>query len=241
MAYIIRSRYNFWINDISASSVGLVMEMPDPVPMAKQRYTVWTSGDTDNSSPDNTFEDIEYTFIARRFKTPDNFLSTDIYKLFAEARTLRISQNPNRYYKIKRVVNIVPSAAHHGNEITYRITLALSPFAYHTDNSQTLVVNNQIENPGTRYSRPIYKFAHAQNTTTFLSVNGQVLEINYQAATPIIIDCERMIAMSESGVNQTQYTAGQFPFLSPGTNLLSAYYGEMTQVDLYVTGNWRDY
>lgn len=242
MPYKVRTRDNFWINGISALSVGLATEMPDPVPMAKQRYTIWSSGDTDHSTPDDSFEDVEYTIIARRFKTPDNFLNTDIYSFLADARRLRLSRNAGRYYKIKRVISVIPAAAYHGNEITYRITFALSPFAYFVDNPEITIDNEhrQIENPGTRYSRPVYKVNHSTTAVTNLSVNGQVLQINPAASNPIWIDCERMIAYDSNGVNQTQYTTGVFPFLSSGANLLSAHV-ETTLYEMTVIGNWRDY
>ncbi len=242
MPYQVKTRDNFWINGISALSYGLAMEMPTPVPMARQRYTVWKSGDTDQSVPDDSFEDIEYTIVARKFKTPENFLNTDIYSLFAGAKSLRMTRNDGRYYRIKRVVSVIPTAAYHGNEITYRITLALSPFAYFVDNPETAIDNRyrRIDNPGTRYSRPIYKVNHSTSGDSDLSVNGQVLRINADAANPLWIDCERMIAYDENGVNQTQYTNGVFPFLSPGTNLLQIS-SDGTLYDMTVIGNWRDY
>ncbi|MBO5921728.1 MAG: hypothetical protein J6Q48_04995 [Bacteroidaceae bacterium] len=242
MPYIVKTRDNFWINGISALSVGLATEMPAPVPMANQRYTIWSSGDTDHSTPDDSFEDVEYTIVARRFKTPDNFLSTDIYSFLADAKTLRISRNAGRYYRIKRVLSVVPTAAYRGNEITYRITFALSPFAYFVDNPEITIDNSvrQIENQGTRYSRPIYKVNHSTTEVSELSVNGQVLKIAPEASNPVWIDCERMIAYNSEGENQTQYTTGIFPFLSSGTNRLQIATG-YTLYEMTVIGNWRDY
>lgn len=243
--YTGKSRDSVFLDGIALSSFGLVAEMPQPVPMAKQRYTTWQSGDSDHTVPDDSFEDVEYTLTVRKFRDPQNFLTPEFNALAASAKTLIISRHTGRFYKIRKLLGITPAANVKGNEVVYRISFALAPFAYHAGgNTQVQIENYMIENPGTRYSKPVYKFTHPQNTSTFLSVNGQILTVTYEAASPIIIDTERMIALSESGVNQTQYTQGYFPLLSTGTNNLSAYYGTQGGTafcPLYVTPNWRDY
>ena len=237
---VITSVDYFTVNGVSSESVGLYTDTPPVPPMAKQRVTTWSTGiDADGHSPDDVYDNIRIPVNAYSF-FPDSFDFSAVYAFLANARTLMFSRFPNRYLKVVQVDAVQPQQKWDGKRISLKIIFTCEPFKYHTSNAQVLVTDSTIENVGTRYSRPIYKFAHAQNASTFLSVNGQVLEVGYQAATPIIIDCERMIALSEAGVNQTQYTAGQFPFLSTGINLLSVYDGQRTY-DLYVTGNWRDY
>lgn len=238
-----RSRDHVYLDGISLLSFGLVAEMPQPVPIAKQRYTTWQSGDTDFSEPDDSFEDVEYSLTVRKFRSPDDFRNAEFYALAANAKTLIISRHSSRYYRIKRLISITPAANVKGNELIYTITFALAPFAYHSTNPETDLNprSSVLENPGTRYSKPLYKLTHPHNGDTNLFVNGQVLTINYQASSPIYIDTERMLAHDGSGTNQTQYTSGIYPFLSPGNNLISAVNSGGYTVTLAVTGNWRDY
>lgn len=241
--YLPRSRDHVFLDGISLLSFGLVAEMPQPVPPAKQRYTTWQSGDTDQTMPDDSFEDVEYSLTLRKFRSPEDFRNAEFYALAANARTLIISRHSSRYYRIKRLIGITPAANVKGNELVYTVTFALSPFAYHSSNPETDVNPHSavLINPGTRYSRPVYKITHPHNGNVILSVNGQVCTINYQASSPIYIDTERMIAHDGSGVNQTKYTSGIYPFLSSGNNLVSAVNSGGYEVTLAVTGNWRDY
>lgn len=242
MSYQVRTRDAVYLDGVSLLDFGLAAEMPQPVPPAKQRYTTWQSGDSDHTVPDDSFEDVEYTLTLRKFKEPNNFLNPAFYKLASEAQTLIISRHGGRYYKIRKLLGINTVANHKGNEVIYQITFALAPFAYHINNPEVNVTStSQIENPGTRYSRPIYKLEHALNAPTNLSVNGQICTINYDAASPLWIDTVRMIAYDANGNNMLPKTSGQFPLLAPGINLLSAISGGTTYHTLIVTGNWRDY
>ena len=245
MGYIVRTRDYIYLDGIPLSDYGLAAEMPQPVPIAKPRYTVWTTGESDISEPDDSFEDVEYTFTVRCFKSPTDFRNPAFYAACVQAKTLTISRHSGRKYKIRRLIGITPAAAAHGNDITYNVTFALAPFAYHVLNDETDVTESRmIVNPGTRYSRPIYKLTIEKTAfDAVLSVNGQDCTISRSAASPLWIDCERMIAYNEARENQTQYTSGIFPFLSPGTNLLSCVTaaGQVINNGLTVVGNWRDY
>lgn len=252
MSYIIKTRDDFLIDGISALEYGLAAEMPQPVPPAKQRYTTWQSGDTDHSTPDDSFEDVRYTITARRIKTPDDFRASDLYAALATAKTLQITRNAGRYYRISRLMDVQPMAAYHGNEITYKITFMLSPFAYHTENPEFTPQDSVIVNPGTRYSRPLYHITqhetpgYGYDEEATITVNGQALKIyfpdSYSNPIDLIVDAERMIAYSidnpqfPDGENWTRYTYGFYPFLSPGTNAIT-----YTGCSVKVTGNWRDY
>ena len=231
-----------YLDGVSINTLGYYAEMPQPVPPAKQRYTIWQSGDTDHSAPDDSFEDVEYSITVRKLRSPDDFKASQLYALAANAKTLIVSRHSGRYYNIRRLIGITPAAQIRGNDLSYRITFALAPFAYHLDNqTYTLDASHvQLTNPGTRYSRPLYQCNHSTAADSILSVNGVNLTISKDAANPIFIDCERMIAYNSDHENQTIYTNGQFPFLQSGANLLSVVSGS-TGYEFYVTGNWRDY
>lgn len=231
-----------YLDGVSLNSLGYYAEMPQPVPPARQRYTIWQSGDTDHSSPDDSFEDVEYSITVRKLRSPNDFKATELYALAATAKTIIISRHAGRYFQIRRLLSISPVAQLRGNDLTYRITFALAPFSYHLNNpTHTMNAQNaRLDNPGTRYSRPLYQCNHSTAADSILSVNGVNLTISKDAANPIYIDCERMIAYNSDHENQTQYTNGQFPFLQSGANLMSVISGS-TIYEFYVTGNWRDY
>ena len=247
MSYIIKTRDDFLLDGVSALTYGLAVEMPQPVPMARQRYTTFQSGDTDTTTPDDSFEAVRYTLTARRIKTPDIFRASDLYAALASAHTLTLTRNAGRVYRIASVVDVTPTARIKGNEITYRITLNLQPFAYHADNPIVTPENNAVSNPGTRYSRPIYYIKQAQTgggsliTDASISVNGQTLSVAFPDSPggrqTIVVDAERMIAYDDdTHTNWTRYTSGLFPFLSPGSNAIVS-----TDCTVTLRGNWRDY
>lgn len=251
MSYIVKTRDDFYLDGVSALEYGLAVEMPQPVPPARQRYTTWKSGDTDITDADDSFENIRYSITARRIKTPDDFRTSDLYAALATAKTLQLTRNADVYYKIAGIADVQTGAAAHGNELTYRITFILSPFAYHTANPWITPTNNVVSNPGNRYSRPLYKITHSGACS--IAINGQVLQIaasipivnpdgttgSESSGSPIFVDSERMIAYIETNngkVNQTKFTTGLFPFLSPGSNVVA---GSNCTIDL--KGNWRDF
>ena len=240
---VIQSADYFIVNGISSASVGLYVDTPPVPPMASQRVTTWQTGiDADCHSPDNVYDDIRLTINAYCF-FPESFDLSAVYAFLADAKTLMFSRFPNRFLKVVKVDSVQPVQQWDGKRITLKIGFTCNPFKYHASNPEIAITENKLVNPGTRYSRPLYKITHDVGGDTILSVNGQTCTINYRASNPIYIDSERMIAYNESGVNQTQYTAGLFPFLAPGMNLLSVVHssGIASAASLVVKGNWRDY
>lgn len=248
MGYIIRSRYHFYINGVKSTDVGLNVEMLQPVPMAVQRYTQWTTGaDTDGVSPDDTFENVPYDIEARVLRSPTGFDSTDIYAFFANARTLSLSNVPGYYYKVCKVLGITPSVAPElrGNEIVYTISMELAPFKYRMENTPA-VTEYAITNPGTRYSRPLYKITDRTEglSTVSLIVNGQTYALTglTDSDAVIYIDAEKLLCYSKANESYTATknlmpkSTGQIPFLAPGDNACRVNNGTLT-----VTGNWRSY
>lgn len=247
MGYVIRSKEHFIIGTTTgttrSSDIGLNVEFLQPVPMAVQQYTEWQTGaDMSGVSPDNYFENIEYDITARVLRDPTAFASSEIYALFANARTISLSNAPGYFYRIRKVLGIVPEAAPElkGNEIIYTISLELAPFKYHLANSEQTVTGGTIENPGTRYSRPVYKITGrtAGNTGFTLHVNGQefVLTGLTDTSTTITIDADKLICYDQGNNNLIPNSAGQIPFLAPGVNAVSVDNGTLS-----IVGNWRSY
>lgn len=232
--YVIRGRCDFRINGVSARTVGLVVDALRPPPMAKQRHTVWQTGiDTDFSSPDDTYESPEYHITARIIKQP-NFNTSPVYAFLADAKTLTLSNQQGFFFRVQQVLGVNPTSTARGNEQTYDIGFILAPFKYHIENTEIEITEDTLQNPGTRYSRPIYRITHTGACS--LTVNGDVLRIAAGAPSPIFVDAERMIAYGANGDNATKYTTGDFAFLKPGVNAITT-----SGCTVAVTGNWRDY
>lgn len=234
MADIISADY-FIVNGVSSATVGLFVDTPPVPPMAAQRYTEWATGvDMDNSSPDDVYENIQITLSCYMFFKSVNFSLAEVYAFLAPAKTLQLSRFADRYLKVRQVQSVSPSSQYDGNKIKLQIGFVCAPFKYHTSNEEIAVNTDTITNPGTRYSRPVYKITH--NGACTLTVNGQELQIAAGASSPIFIDAERMFAYNGNGENQTKYTTGNYPFLQPGQNAIAS-----TGSGLTVIGNWRDY
>lgn len=243
MGYLIRSKEHFYIGQTKSTDLGLNVEFLQPPPMAVQQFTVWETGkDMGGSSPDDYFENIQYDIEARALREPNSFGSNDIYAAFASAQTLSLSVVQGYYYKIRRVLGIIPSAdpVYKKNEITYTISLELAPFKYHLDNEPFVVSGGTIENQGTRYSRPKYVISNraAGQGQLTLTVNGKAFLVSNltDAMGSITIDAEKMLCYDKDGNNLIMNTAGQIPFLASGSNAVSVSTGTLT-----ITGNWRSY
>lgn len=239
MGYLIRTRDEFYLDGTPALSVGLAAEIPPVPPMAQQRYTTWQAGgDTPISVPDNEYDPIKYPITARVIKNPDDFDNTEIYRFLQNKKILQISRLPDKHFKILRILGVTPKQNYRANEITYQITFMLEPWKYHDENPEIIVpAGGVIVNPGTRYSKPIFRAALSENST--LTCNGVALAINDTGA--ITVDSERMlIYKTVNGVNTaiTQKTVGMLPMLSPGQNLIQ-WTGGIS--NLSCIGNWRDY
>ena len=235
----------FLINGVSSETVGLYTDTPPVPPLAMQRVTVWNTGvDMDGYSPDNVFENIQISIRAFTF-FPETFNCSSVYAFLANAKTLMFSRFPNRFLKVVQVDAVQPEHSYDGKRIELNITFTCEPFKYHTANAETTVTNNRIDNPGTRYSRPIYKLTIEKTAyDAVLQVNGQNLTIDRAADSPIWIDTERMIAYDSETENQTQLTNGMYPFLSPGANTVVCYTfvgNNLVYHTVQITGNWRDY
>lgn len=234
MGYIIRTRDDFLINGVSALTVGLVTEMPQPMPMAARRYVDYSAGsDFDIAVDDNSFDSIQYTITARVIKKPNNFNNAEIYAFLQGAKTLQLTRMPGYYFRIQKVLGIAPVAnrIYKGNEQAYTIGFQLEPFKYHISDDPVTHEGTgdtfTVQNDGTRYCKPVYTFTLSSLTGLggFI-VNGQGVVISLPQAgissTNFVIDTERMVAYygTDNLANSMMYTAGAFPFLASGTNFM---------------------
>lgn len=236
------------VDGVSSETIGLYIDTPPVVPMAAQRVSQWATGiDADFFQQDDVFDPVKISIPAYLFFRKSDFDLSNVYAFFANAKKIQLSRFSGRYLKIRAVSGITPAHQWDGERIKMKIDLLCDPFKYFSSNEPFSVIDPAVTNPGTRYSRPLYKITHSGSGCN-LVVNGQICKIQSwtdkngittQPPSPIWIDAERMIAYSMTGtqkVNATKFTDGAFPFLMPGQN--TAY---TTGNTLEITGNWRDY
>lgn len=231
MAYVIKGREDFSVNGVSACTVGLCVDTLDPPPMAQPRYSAYAVGrESDLILRDEDFDDIEYHISARVIR-PESYDNSAIYAYLNGAKTLRIAKLPGKEYRVQRVLGIVPTARLRGIECAYDIGFVLAPFKYAAD-EETVTVGSTIENPGTRYSRPIFTGTAEAGAT--LTVDGDTLTFT-AAMAAFTVDAERMI-VANGNVLDTIHTNGNLPMLQPGTNTVRT--AGITNLRCKVNARW---
>ena len=213
--------------------------MPPVPPLARQRYTSWQNAiDGDGSTPDDTFDNITLNFDCYYFFA-ESFDLAPLYKFLQNRKTLQLTRMPDRFLKIRQLSGVTPVQQYDGSRIKMQISFVCDPFKYHTQNPEITPTENVIYNPGTRFSRPVYKIhKDAASGEATLTVNGQQLRILSGSPQNVTVDAERMIAYgTDSGTNCTRFTEGLFPFLAPGVeNPVIA-----SGCSVSIRGNWRDF
>lgn len=217
----------FILNDgsgeVSSADLDLFVNTPSVPPMARQKYTTYTTGtDEDGTVPDDNYEDIKYSL---RFCTFDreNFDNTDIYQFFAKAKKLRISRLPEFEFHIKQVELEQPESLYNGRKIRYTANFTLAPFKYYAFQEEISVTNGSVvTNKGTRYCKPVFRFDMQEIGEITLRVNGQEFTVKitdeYFADGHFTVDTSRYIAYNSDGKILFNSTKGQFPFLNVGEN-----------------------
>ena len=240
--YVPRTRDDFWLDGISGSSYGLAVDIPPVPPLAVQQYTQYTyGGDTFGFAPDTVFEPLTITIKARKFRSPQDFDSSALYAFLQGKKKLKLSRFPGFHFRIRRLLGITPKVSAKGNEITYQIQFVVDPWKYADYNPEfVLPVDGIVTNAGTRYSKPIIRFTKSDSNDAIISTNGVYLTIGSPSGI-ITVDSDRMLVYkTENSVNTaiTQYTSGNLPMLSPGTNAITV---TSNIENATVIGNWRCY
>ena len=229
---------DFWINGVSARSVGITTVNPlNPPPMAARRYSDYKIGsDTDLIEPDTGFDDITYPITCRIIGKPESLDNAALYAYLAGAQTLRLSRLRGYEFRINKIAGIIPSMRSKGNEVIYNITFSLSPWKYVADEPEIALTSAaNIQNAGTRYCKPKYTLhLSALTGTGTFTVNGQQVAISIpesMASNVLVVDSENQIAYDGNKVIRTQYTSGIYPFMNIGNNY-TTFGGIISSIDV---------
>lgn len=235
---VITAKDSMILNGVSSDTIGLYIDTPPVPPMANQRYIDYQTGaDTDNTYPDDTFENIQISITAYQFY-PENFDNRQIYDFLKNPKTLQLSRFDDYYFKVQKMTAENPESEYHGNRIRYRINFECQPFKYALKNDVIDISNGDtVVNGGNRYSRPIWTISGNGNNVSFI-VNGAVFHLAGIAGT-IAIDCEKMLAYSSTNIINS-ITDGHFPFLQVGSNSVSwrVGLGSITRVTVQKNERW---
>lgn len=234
---ILKSKDWFKINGISSDTVGIYVDTPSVPPMARQRYTTYqTSTDEDRTSPDDTYENLNYSLTFYTFDR-ESFDNSDIYAFLAKAETLQISRFSGYYFKVREVHVDSAENISKGLKIRYNVTFILAPFKYVINNPETPVTSGDIvTNNGTRYSKPVFRIAGTGDIK--INVNGSVFEVKELSENQeIVVDSSRYITYSGNNLFYNR-TVGKYPLLAVGDNRIS-YEGNISSVK--ITKNERCY
>lgn len=234
----------FKLDGVLCDTMGLYCDTPQIPPMAKKRFTTFKFGsDEDGVYSDDSFENVKYTLTAFKFPMSKsaNFYDTALFAWIQSAKKLELSRYSGYYFKIRTIDGIQPVTRSDGMRIDYKISMTLSPFRYHTSNDEFALPNDGvITNTGTRYSKPIIKFAMTPQDAT-ITTNGVPLVISQAASATVTIDSNRMLiykTVDNENISIMEHTEGKLPLFSVGTNLVTV---SSNVSNVTVIGNWRCY
>lgn len=225
---VIQSDDYIILDGVSSNTIGLYCDTPAVPPMSRQRYTVYQTGaEQDGTTPDSSFENIEYPVNLYTFKR-ESFDNADVYQYLFNKRKLQFSRHSGYEYRIQQIEVSPPSFIADGARIQYTVTFTLSPFRYLTANNAVTVESGDIvENVGTYFSRPVITVTGSG--TIAITVNGRTFTITDVSGT-VVIDSEKHICYSGDTIIYNK-DSGNYPLLAVGNNIIS-YTGTVTAFSL---------
>ena len=220
----------------TGSSIGVYAVKRPSIPAPQKRADKVTVPGRDGALyiEDGAFEeiafDVEFNFFSTDTQLAGKFRQLKEWLLKDGNRRLIFSDDNSVFYKILRIE--MKNADRRAPQI-YRqqVRFIADPYLYLTSGLTEInpgtIANNQWVS-----SHPIYTITgNGQKTIT---VNSKTFVAN--VTTKMTIDTERMIALGNSGQNQSDLVTGNYEdlYLKPGSNTVSINSGT-----LKITPNWR--
>lgn len=230
----ILSKDKIWINDVSSDTVQLYVDTPPLPPKAEKITQDVTIPGRDESLvfTENMYSDIQIDLSTYIFDNDTDM--SFIYKWLDGAETLRTTQSDFYYYKIKKVLGVIPNYLGHG-KTNIILSFLCSPFKYKVDNTiQSAAKSFTVTNSGGYYCRPVYKITGSGTIT--LAVNNDSNKITvYDVSGECVIDSERMLVYDSSG--NLLRTSGKIPFCVIGENRVEIT-GNVTKSEITMNERW---
>lgn len=234
-----RSKDYFIINgEQSSNDFGLYVDTPPMQAMAEQHTSEIKIADREESLfiTYNSYNDITLNITAYSFE--NSFNISAVYAWLRTAKTLKFNAQADRYYKVKKLMGIVPNYSGNGKNII-TISMIVSPFKYFTNDAPVTSTAKQfnVENAGNIYCRPVYTIAGSGDITigTVDAQGGELEKLTiYGVNGGCTVDVERLMVTKDK---VSLKSAGMLPILQAGTNKIVVT-GAVTSVS--VKRNQRD-
>lgn len=234
------SDYNFTIDGVSSDTHGIFVDILEPVPHAKQRYTTGLTRKP-YAIPDEVYNEIPYTITFYKF-FPSDMDDSALRSFLSHGEILQLSILPDVYFKILTMSCDVSQTADN-RRINYVLSLTLEPYRYGLLNPWiTITSGATVKNDGTITAYPLIELTDPDGDIV-LTVNDVDYELKGLSAseteTPnkIYIDRERFVIYDQDNMILIGKDDGKMPELIVGNNAIS-WEGDITAVRIKT--NWRE-
>lgn len=189
----------------------------------------------------NSYKPIDYDVT---FKIKDVNKINQIKKVFNGQGILKLSNQPNVYYKAT-IINQIDFTRVIRTYQECLISFKLQPFGYLIDNnSMTITSEDTIENIGNVYSQPTIKVfvnrTQVNGGNGNIYVNEETIALKDVDSGELVIDCEleECYRLGNDGlyINMSQHMIGEYICLEIGDNTIG-FDGAVTKIE--ITPNFR--
>lgn len=184
----------------------------------------------------NVYNPIDYDVT---FKIKDTTKINQIKKIFNGQGILKLSNQPNVYYKAT-IINQIDFTRVIRTYQECLISFKLQPFGYLLNNNPiTITSENTIENPCNVYSQPTIKAfvnrTQSNNGNGNIYINEETIAIKDVESGEIILDCEleECFRLGSDGLykNMNSHMIGEFICLNVGDNTIR-FDGAVTKLEV---------
>lgn len=222
------------INGVSSDTVGLYIDTPPmPVYQARNFQDVSIPNRGTLTLQQNDRADIQVDITAYLFTDEDSADPRTIYEFISAAETLSTSKSEDFYYKVKRVLSILPAYQGHGKQ-AMTISFICDPYRYSTDNEaiEITTATATINNAGGVYSQPVWKLYGTGTLTLTVNEDDENILTIPDVEGYVIADAEKLLCYKGSTIMRC---GGIIPFLATGDNYIQT---NATKIELTKNERW---
>lgn len=222
------------VNGVSSDTVGLYIDTP-PMPVFQARnfqdVVIPNRGVMTLQNDDRA--DIQVDITAYLFTDDDSANPQLIYQFLDGAETLSTSKSDDFYYKVKRVLSVLPAYQGHGKQ-AMTISFVCDPYRYSTSNDVVEINNSTaiINNSGTVYSQPVWKLYGTGTLTLTVNEDDDNTLVIPDVDGYVIADGEKLICHKDGTFMRC---SGLIPFLATGDNYIQT---NATKIELTKNERW---
>ena len=223
------------INDVSSETVGLYIDTPPMPPLqARDFQTITIPNRPEALTMSNiTRPDIQIDINAYLFDDEQSADPSEIYAFLDQATTLSTSKNADFYYKVRRLLSVIPAYQGHGKQLL-TISFICSPYRYSTDNEATEITQFPAvaNNSGNVFSQPIYKLYGSGELTLTVNEDTDHTLVIPNVDGYVTVDAEKILCHKDGTIMRC---SGKIPFLNIGDNVIQT---NATKIELTKNERW---